>query len=72
MDNRDDATQTSLRNIKQKSCLARGRGARLNFSHLIPSGAVQHVGELNDLLKWVDLQIVAVFESVIKSTVNFR
>jgi hypothetical protein len=42
-----------------KSSLARFQGARLNFAHLNPDSAVQHKGELSELFKGVDVQLVA-------------
>jgi hypothetical protein len=55
--------RTPIRNIVLKSSLSRIEGARLNFGHLNPGSAVQHIGELNDLFKGLDLQLIAVSET---------
>jgi hypothetical protein len=59
--------RTSLRNIVLKSSLSRVEGARLSFAHLNPGSAVQHISELNDLFKGVDLQLIAVSETWYKT-----
>jgi hypothetical protein len=51
---------TSLRNIVFKSSLVRFPRTRLNFAHLNPGSAVQHIGKLNDLIKGVDIQLITV------------
>jgi hypothetical protein len=50
-----------------KSSLSRIEGARLNFAHLNLGSAVQHIGELNDLFKVVDLQLKKVSETWFKT-----
>jgi hypothetical protein len=70
MEDDDDTRQantfsrTSLRNIVLKSLLARFQGKRLNFAHLSPGSAI---GELNDLIKGVDMQLIAVSETWFKT-----
>jgi Reverse transcriptase (RNA-dependent DNA polymerase) len=59
--------KTSLRNIVLKSSFARVRGARLNFVHLNPGSAVPYIGELNELFKGVDMQLIAVSETWFKT-----
>jgi hypothetical protein len=61
------ANRPSIRNIVLKSSLSRIEGTRLNFAHLNPKSAVQHIGELNDLFKGVDLQLIALFETWFKT-----
>jgi hypothetical protein len=50
-------SRISLRNIVLKSSLARFQEKRLNFAHLNLGSDAQYIGELNDLLKEVDMQI---------------
>jgi Reverse transcriptase (RNA-dependent DNA polymerase) len=59
-------SRTSLRNIVLRSSLARFQGRRLNFVHLNPGSAVQHIGEMNDIFKGVDVQLIAVSETWFK------
>jgi hypothetical protein len=59
--------RTSLQNIVLKSSLSRVEGARLSFAHLNPGSVIQHIGELNDLFKGVDLQLIAVSETWYKT-----
>jgi Reverse transcriptase (RNA-dependent DNA polymerase) len=47
--------------------LMRVQGTRLNFAHLNPGSAVQHIDELNDLFEGVDMQLIAVSETWFKT-----
>jgi hypothetical protein len=44
----------------------------LNFRHLNPGSTVQHIGELNDLVKGLDMQLIAVSEIRFKTRHNNR
>jgi hypothetical protein len=58
----DPFSRTSLTKILLKSSLARSHGKRLN-----PGSAVQHIGEFNDPIKGVDMQVIAVSETWFKT-----
>jgi hypothetical protein len=59
--------RTSLRNIVLKSSFKRVRASSLNVVHLNPGSAVPHIGEMNEMFRDVDLQLVAVSETWYKS-----
>jgi hypothetical protein len=59
--------KTCLRNIVLKSSFARIQGAKLNFAHLNPGSAVPYIGEMNELFRGVDLQMVAISETWYKT-----